>query len=77
MSKLTNQQRRILQYCKEFGGITAWQVAKDLGVMQLGTRIFELKEMGFNIADRWIEDVNRYGDKIRYKYYMILGGSDD
>lgn len=45
--------------------------------MQLGTRIFELKEMGFNIADRWIEDVNRYGDKIRYKYYMILGGSDD
>ena len=77
MSKLTNQQRRILQYCKEFGSITAWQAAKDLGVMQLGARIFEHKKMGFNIADRWIEDVNRYGDKIRYKYYMILGGSDD
>nr|DAF52307.1 MAG TPA: helix-turn-helix domain protein [Siphoviridae sp. ct7Qv4] len=75
--KLTNQQRRIIRYCKEFGGITAWEAAKDLGIMQLGTRIFELKAMGFEIADTWIDDVNRYGDKIRYKRYFILGANDD
>ena len=74
--KLSKQHKRILKYCKDFGGITAWQAAKELGIMQLGTRIFELKEMGFNIADKWIDDVNRYGDKVRYKFYMILGGSD-
>lgn len=75
--KLSKQHKRILKYCQDFGGITAWQAAKELGIMQLGTRIFELKEMGFNIADKWIDDVNRYGDKVRYKFYMILGGSDD
>lgn len=74
--KLSKQHKRILKYCQDFGGITAWQAAKELGIMQLGTRIFELKEMGFNIADKWIDDVNRYGDKVRYKFYMILGGSD-
>lgn len=41
--------------------------------MQLGTRIFELKEMGFKIADVWIDDINRYGDKVRYKRYSIVG----
>lgn len=51
MSRLSNQHNRILKYCKEFGGITAWEAAKELGIMQLGTRIFELKEMGFKIAD--------------------------
>lgn len=45
--------------------------------MQLDTRIFELKAMGFEIADKWIDDVNRYGDKIRYKRYIILGANDD
>lgn len=73
MSRLSNQHNRILKYCKEFGGITAWEAAKELGIMQLGTRIFELKEMGFKIVDVWIDDINRYGDKIRYKRYVILG----
>lgn len=73
MSRLSNQYNRILKYCKEFGGITAWEAAKELGIMQLGTRIFELKEMGFKIADVWIDDINRYGDKVRYKRYSIVG----
>lgn len=75
--KLSNQQRRIIQYCQEFGGITAWEAAKELGVLQLSARMCELKDMGFNIANTWIEDVNRYGDKVRYKRYIVLGGSDD
>lgn len=75
--KLSKQQSRILRYCQEFGGITAWEAAKELGVLQLSARICELKDMGFNIADKWIENVNRYGDKVRYKCYIVLGGSDD
>lgn len=73
MSRLSNQHKRILKYCKEFGGITAWEAAKELGIMRLGTRIFELKEMGVEIAYAWINDINRFGDKVRYKRYSIVG----
>lgn len=37
--KLSNQQRRIIQYCQEFGGINAWEAAKELGILQLSARI--------------------------------------
>lgn len=75
--KLSRQQSRIVRYCKDFGCITAWEAAKDLGIMRLGARIFELKEMGFEVVDRWITDVNRYGEEVRYKSYMIVSGNDD
>ena len=75
--KLSNQQRRIVKYCKEFDGITSWEAMRNLGVMRLEARIFELKSMGFEIADRWIDDINRYGEKVRYKRYIILREAND
>lgn len=73
MSRLSNQHNRILKYCKEFGSITAWEAAKELDIMQLGRRISELKEMDVEIVDVWIDDINRFGDKVRYKRYSIVG----
>lgn len=45
---------------------------KELGIMRLASRIHEMRER-YNIIDEWVDDVNRYGDKIRYKRYVILG----
>ena len=69
---MNNQGQRIVQFCKEFGSITAWQAMKELGVMRLASRIHELRSK-YNITDVWVDDINRYGDKIRYKRYVILG----
>lgn len=68
---MDNQGQRIVQFCKEFGSITAWQAMKELGIMRLASRIHELREH-YNISDIWVDDINRYGDKIRYKRYFIL-----
>ena len=68
---MINQEERIVQFCKEFGSITAWQAMKELGVMRLASRIHDMKDK-YNITDVWVEDINRYGDKIRYKRYVIL-----
>ena len=38
------QKQRIIDYIKEFGSITSWQAYQDLGVMQLGARIDQLKK---------------------------------
>lgn len=49
---------------------------KELGIMRLASRICDMRSK-FNIIDVWVEDVNRYGDKIRYKKYIITGGVHD
>lgn len=69
---MSSQEQRIAQFCKEFGSITAWQAMKELGIMRLASRIHEMRER-YSIIDEWVDDVNRYGDKIRYKRYVILG----
>lgn len=74
--KLSNQEKRIFQYCKDNGSITAWQTMKELGIMRLASRICDMRSK-FNIVDIWVEDINRYGDKIRYKKYIITGGIGD
>lgn len=71
--KLSNQERRIFAYCKENGSITSWEAMKELGIMRLASRIHDMR-CKFTIIDTWVEDVNRYGDKIRYKRYIITGG---
>lgn len=67
---MNNQEARIVQFCKEFGSITAWQAMKELGIMRLASRIHDMRSK-YNITDMWVEDINRYGDKIRYKRYVI------
>ena len=44
---------------------------KDLGITQLGARIWELKNDGIEIRTRWKSFANRYGNKILYKEYFI------
>lgn len=68
----TNQRQRILNYIREFGSITSWEAYKDLGITQLGARIFELKEEGYNFSSKTECSTNRYGDKVEYKRYALL-----
>lgn len=69
---MNNQEERIVRFCKDNGSITAWQAMKELGIMRLASRIHDMRER-YSIIDEWVDDVNRYGDKIRYKRYVILG----
>lgn len=38
------QKERIINYIRQFGSITSWEAYQDLGVMQLGARIDQLKK---------------------------------
>ena len=41
------QKERIVKYINDFGSITSFQAYSDLGITQLGARIFELKKLGY------------------------------
>ena len=69
---MSNQEALIAKFCKDNGSFTAWQAMKELGIMRLASRIHDMRER-YSIIDEWVDDINRYGDKIRYKRYFILG----
>lgn len=70
--KKVTQRDRVLQYIREFGSITSWQAYADLGITQLGARIFNLKERGYKFETTRIYATNRLGEKVHYDEYRLV-----
>lgn len=71
MARVT-QRDRVLQYIREFGSISSFQAYVDLGITQLGTRIFELKDMGYKFRKERVKTTNRFGKPTHFdKYYLV------
>ena len=68
----TTQRDRILQYIKDFGSITSYEAYTELGITQLGARIFELKRMNYQFADEYVSRKNRYGEDVKFKKYSLV-----
>lgn len=49
-----NQRELILEYLKEHKGITKLQGLRELGIMNVGARIGELRALGYNIETEMI-----------------------
>lgn len=71
MGRIT-QRDRVLQYIRDFGSITSYQAFADLGITQLGTRIFELKERGYRFRKKRFSITNGYGDKSHFDEYFLV-----
>ena len=68
-----SQNGRIIDYLAKNGSITQLDAMKDLGIMRLGARVFDLKERGYNIQTVMVEDLNRFGEPTRYARYYLKG----
>lgn len=67
-----SQSREILR-CLQSGLVLTKANAKQLtGAEDYRKRISELRRQGYEILDRWVSGINRYGNHERYKeYYMV------
>jgi len=63
------QKDRIMKYLKDFGSITPLEALRDLGIMRLGARIWELIREGWEIIRDMESGENRYGQTTRYARY--------
>lgn len=61
----------IIEYIREFGAITPLDAMRDLGVMRLGARIWELKRSGYSIHGDLVEVDNRWGGKAHVARYRL------
>lgn len=67
-----NQREMVLKYIIDFGYITSWQAYADLGITQLGARVRELKDLGYQFKTVDVRTTNRYGKPSHYyKYYLV------
>lgn len=70
-SKMT-QEQAVLKYLHDFGAISALDAIKDLGVLRLGARIYDLRRKGHNIGGRTRSGKNRYGNTVSWTEYYII-----
>ena len=66
-----SQNERILDYIREYGGITQLEALKELGVMRLASRISDLRRRGYPITSQVERVKNRYGEPCRVKRYSL------
>lgn len=70
MKRLT-QSQRVLKYLDDFGSITSLEAYRDLGIIQLPRRIYDLRQAGINIKSDWQVVINRYNEKTQIKRFYI------
>lgn len=70
-NKRPAQAQAVLNYMKDFGGITQVDAIKDLGVLRLSARIYELKKQGIEIESVQYPIKTRYGNTTWFKRYSI------
>ena len=71
MGQKITQKELIIKYLKDFGTISSWEAYAELGITQLGARIFELKEKGYVFKKERIKRLNRYGREIAFDKYSL------
>ena len=65
------QGMKILKYMQDYGSITPVEAFRDLGVMRLGARIYDLEKEGVRIAHERESSTNRMGEKVSYSRYRL------
>jgi hypothetical protein len=65
--KTENQSQAILRHMRSGYEITALEALKLFNCMRLAARINDIKDMGIDIADRWIT----CDDGVRFKAYRV------
>lgn len=66
-----NQRELILKYLHDFGSISDYEAVVDLGILQFGARLKELREQGYVFSSEWIKKKNKYGKPVRFKRYKL------
>ena len=63
------QKEQIRKYLEDFGSISPLEAMRDLGIMRLGARIWEMIRAGEPIIRETETAKNRYGKTTRYARY--------
>ena len=68
-------EQRVYKYLQTHKFLTVNDCKEILGTTELRKIVSDLRVSllsdGYTIGDTWVESVNRFGDKVRYKRYFL------
>ena len=67
------QKEKILQYLKDHGTITTREAFLNIGVTRLASRIWDLRNDGYNIIREMVKVKNRDGETCTVAQYRLEG----
>lgn len=70
------QCERIIQYIKDFGSITNREASYDLGILNFGARMSDLRKQGIELVATVEQSKNRYGEICTYNRYTLRSDSN-
>lgn len=70
---MTNKTQEVLRHLQFKKSITSWEAIGLYGATRLSAIIFALRAKGYIIVDKWEEDIDRYGNKVRFVRYVYFG----
>lgn len=68
------QKERVKKYMEDFGSITQMDAFRDLGIMRLSARIWDLRADGIGVFAKTEKSRNRYGEIVYYNRYSLAKG---
>lgn len=68
------QVNRILEHLKNHGSITQAEAINLFGCYRLSGRIYDIKQLGYDIGKKMECSENRYGEATCYARYFFKGG---
>lgn len=67
------QIKAILEHLKKHGSITPFEALQEYGCFRLGARIWDLRDMGYEIDTEMETKKNRNGRAVTYARYRLKG----
>lgn len=67
------QKEQIIDYLERNGSITPLQAEKELGIMRLASRIWDIQNSGYIVERRIVKGINRVGKVTKYAQYYLPG----
>lgn len=67
------QTERVIKHLKEYGSITPLEAIREYGITRLGARIWDLRDLGYDIETQTETSKNRFGEKTSYAKYVLKG----
>lgn len=68
-----SQLDAILKHLKKYGSITPYEALQEYGCFRLGARIWDLRDLGYEIDTEIESSRNRDGHVVTYARYQLKG----
>lgn len=70
------QIQMVLDVLKSGDSITSMEAFNEFGITRLSSIIYDLRKKGYEIASENIEITNRFGNKVQFARYRLVGQAE-